>query len=236
MEPLTPPLSPDRLGGGDLEIPEEVYDILLSCLPTRALSAMSLTGYSVYKKMSKITSNVYYWIKKLSDILDVDVDPRALGSTDAKALCVDLEKVDKSAAYILSIFGKLLTSKDTTERALNAALISSSRNGMVTLAKFLLDKGADPNASEGAPLRHAVVGKQPSTVDLLLSYDRIKIDPSLIQLAIKYDTSIARKIILDGRVNYDRYTDMIRQWAARNGYDDVMSILNSRELSVRESD
>lgn len=228
MEALTPPASPDRMGVGYFDVPQEVYHTLLLYLPSQTLATLSLTGYSVYKKSTAVTSMNYYWTEKISALLGIEVDPLAFGNTDPKALYTDLEKVDKDSMYVLGAVGSILTLGNTTQRSLDAALNGASRRGLISLMKFLLDKGANPNANDGVPLRYAIAGNQPSSVATLLKDERLTPSTDLLVKALKESPASARLLILDGRVDYANIVDNIRMVAARHGYDDIIALLNAR--------
>lgn len=225
MEPISPP---SRGGEGDLALPTEAYSTLLMYIPSEALSVLALSGHSVMRMTQKITTTDYYWLSKLSSLLGVEVDRSMLEPYSAKLLCFEIEKTESK--YARESIGLILSGGQPTQRNLNMALIGASRDGYSEIVKFLLSKGADPNANDEAPLRHSIVNKQADIVRVLLSDPRTQVKfggtHHISTAMTRWDDEILRMLIMDKRFDHSQHRDSLLARATRSGHRDIVEMLS----------
>lgn len=218
-----------------VDMPQEVYDTIMLYLPRGALASLSLASKCVNRSCTSIASNDYYWLRKLSITLGVEVGPEYIKNTTPSRLYRDIEKLGDKP-HTLSTIGAILTGNDVKERLLNLSLVTASREGCVEVMKLLLAGGADPNANGGGPLRQAVVAGKDNAVRLLLDNSRIDLGDvkgsSLVFNAYsRRHTNILRVLVLDHRVDHSRYTKDLRRWAIQGGHTDIQALLEEEAHS-----
>lgn len=211
--------------GTFLELDTEVYDTLLWYLPDKTVELLKQVSTDTRSRVTGVTGSDYYWLRKLSTVLGMEVTRIPQGITP-KELYEDVTRPGVEHALGTLKLYLMVFHRGGRELA-SRLLVDSAKTGMINIVKFLLRN------YENLPADDAVIASadcHPDVAIFLLSNTQIKTQTKLRALPMASCSGRTRVVEL---LLSDPLVDVPNSWskldsirlAAERGYADVLRLL-----------
>lgn len=215
------------------DLPSEVYDRLFNYLPDRAISNLSLAGARQYERTKSVTSDNYYWLPKLKELLNVplgrELHLRGLSPEDVYKLYNRIRDRDLAKIFRRMLLGEIV-SKDQED----ALLAYTVRHNMVSVVKYITGLDFDNGTNYQKMFEYAVDGDLQNTAVEILSTHFEDVDPSYknnhaVLMAVKFNMlRLLDWLLSNKKVRAVGVGRNVLQAAADSKNRDAINILTNR--------